>query len=102
MLNMIECENYREMSSRCAEELLLLVERNPRAKIILATGNSPLLTYRLFVKEIIHKQINISEVTWIKLDEWAGLPEENPATCEYFINKEILSPLNINVNFQKF
>lgn len=95
MLNMIECENYREMSSRCAEELLLLVERNPRAKIILATGNSPLLTYRLFVKEIIHKQINISEVTWIKLDEWAGLPEENPATYEYFINKEILSPLNI-------
>lgn len=95
MIDFVKCQSYEEMSQLCAKELVLLVKSNPKAKIILATGASPLLAYRLFVKEIIKDQINVSEVTWIKLDEWAGLTFENPATCEYYIRREILDPLHV-------
>lgn len=95
MLHIVEHKSYEEMSRQCAEELVLLIKNRPKARIVLATGASPLLAYRIFVQEIIHNKIDVSDVIWIKLDEWAGMSPENPASCEYFINQEILTPLHI-------
>lgn len=96
MLKMVNCESYESMSRRCADELLSLVQEYPRAKIVLATGNSPLLAYQLFVKDVLEKAIDVTGITWIELDEWVGLPPENSATCDFFIQKEILSQLHIH------
>lgn len=95
MLKFINCNTYEQMSQQCADALVALVQKNPKAKIVVPTGYSPLLTYRLFVQQVLEKQIDTSGITWIKLDEWAGLPPENPATCDYFIRKEILDPLQV-------
>lgn len=96
MIDFIYCDSYRQMSQRCASDMLDLVKTKPTASIILATGASPLLAYRLFVQAVLAENVDVSQVTWVKLDEWAGLPPENPATCDYFIRREILDPLRID------
>lgn len=94
-MDFIMCDSYKELSRKCADEMLGLVQRKKDAKVILATGQSPFLAYRLFVEGVQKQSLDVSSVTWIKLDEWAHLPSQNKATCDYFIQKEILEPLHI-------
>lgn len=88
-------DNYEAMSEEAAAVLERVVRKNPAAAIVLATGHSPLLAYRLFVERVKQTGLDVSGVTFVKLDEWLGLSPEDEATCEYFIRKEILEPLQI-------
>lgn len=89
-------ENYEELSLSLADIMVDTVIDKKDAAIIIATGRSPLLAYRLFVKRVKEEKIDVSKVTFIKLDEWVGLSPECKATCEYFIRQELLQPLNIS------
>ncbi len=88
-------ENYEELSMKLADILVDTVIDKKDAVIIIATGKSPLLAYRLFANRVKEEKIDISKVTFIKLDEWVGLSPECNATCEYYIRQELLKPLNI-------
>lgn len=88
-------DNYKAMSEEAAAVLESVVRKNPAAVIVLATGHSPLLTYRLFVEHVKKTGLDVSGVTFVKLDEWLGLSPADEATCEYFIRKEVLEPLQI-------
>ena len=88
--------NYEVLSEKCADVLIKTVAENPAAKIVLATGGSPLLGYRKFVQRVKETKLDVSKVTFIKLDEWLGLRPDDPATCEHFIRQEILNPLGIS------
>lgn len=88
-------ENYEEMSRAAAEMIYSVIEENPYAVIVLATGHSPLLAYRILVKKIKDCGLNTSQVTFVKLDEWMGLDSTDEATCEAFIRREILEPLSV-------
>lgn len=83
------------LSDRICEVLIETVKKNRRAAICFATGSSPLLGYRKFVKEVIDNNIDVSGITIIKLDEWCGLDMTNTATCEHFLQQEIIKPLAI-------
>ena len=95
MSKTIWSESYEEMSRLAAGLLADTVRQNPHAVMVLATGHSPLLTYRYFVERVKREQIDLGGVTFIKLDEWMGLQPDDPATCEYFIRTELLEPLGI-------
>lgn len=55
-----------------------------------------MLTYQLFVEKVKVQKIDLSSVTFVKLDEWVGLSSDDPATCEVFLQQHILQPLEIN------
>ena len=97
-MQLINVPDYQTLSQACADEMITLIREKPDAKIILATGSSPALAYRLFVKAVTEQKIDVSRVTWIKLDEWTGLPPEHASTCDYFIRQSILIPLHISEN----
>lgn len=88
-------ENYEEMSREAATLIRSLIEKNPRAVIVLATGHSPRQAYRFLVEDLKRDGVDYSQVTFVKLDEWVGLSGEDEATCEYFIQQEIIKPLGI-------
>lgn len=88
-------EDYAALSEQGAVLLLDAIVQNPQAVIVLATGYSPLGTYRRFVELVRKRKTDVSRVTFIKLDEWLGLPPDNPATCQYFIEHEMLAPLGL-------
>lgn len=74
--------DYESLSEAASEHLLTLVQCKPDAVICVATGATPLLTYQRFVDKVKAYGIDISGVTFVKLDEWVGLAPDNPATCE--------------------
>lgn len=93
--NLIIKDTYEAMSTAAAEIIEKTVRNNPKAVIVLATGHSPLLAYRIFVENVKKNGLNVSGVTFVKLDEWLGPDSRDEATCEYFLRKELLEPLKI-------
>jgi len=90
-----EQSDYRSLSEAASEQLVALIRRKPDAVICLATGATPVLTYQLLVEKITAQHVDISKVTFVKLDEWVGLAPDNPATCETFLQQHILQPLGV-------
>lgn len=87
------CENYTDLSDIVCDTLIKQVTDNKKSVICFATGSSPLLGYQKFVKSAITQKLDLSGITVVKLDEWCGLEMNDPATCEFFLQKEIIKPL---------
>lgn len=95
MTEFVWTQDYAELSQLAAEHMYRTVKQNPRAVLVLATGGSPQLAYRLFCERIRWESIDLSSVTFVKLDEWLGLSTTDEATCEVFLRKELIEPLGI-------
>lgn len=93
--NVVIKENYEEMSREAAAVIRSVIDKNPEAVIVLATGHSPQLAYRILTKELRKDRADLSRMTFVKLDEWLGLSADDEATCEFFLRREILEPLGI-------
>lgn len=87
--------DYDALSRQVCDILLDTIKKNPKAVIVLPTGNSPLGAYRLFVKRVREEKISLEKVTFIQLDEWAGLDRKHPSSCRYFLEKEFIEPLAV-------
>lgn len=90
-----QVENYTALSERASEYLLAVIRSKPDAVICLATGATPLLTYHYLVEKIQQQQVDVSQLTFVKLDEWVDLPLTMPGTCETFLQQHIVQPLGL-------
>lgn len=95
MQTLQQFNDYTALSERASEHLLTLIRNKPDAVICLATGATPVLTYRYLVEKIHQQQVDVSRVTFVKLDEWVDLPLTAPGTCETFLQQHILQPLGL-------
>lgn len=92
-MKLIKSDNYECMSLQGKQVLIDTITNKKDAIICLATGSSPKRMYELFVQEINEKKIDISEVTFVKLDEWYGVAPEEACTCTHFIKENLLDKL---------
>ena len=95
MQTLQQVENYTALSERASEYLLAVIRSKPNAVICLATGATPLLTYHYLVEKIHQQQVDVSQLTFVKLDEWVDLPLTMPGTCETFLQQHIVQPLGL-------
>ncbi len=94
-MEIIRLNSYEAVSREAASLILKKIKRKNDAVICAATGNSPQGTYR-FLKQSFDLQPGLfSKIRIIKLDEWGGVPLENPGTCESFLQDYLIVPLQI-------
>jgi glucosamine-6-phosphate isomerase len=89
-------KDYHELSMHTATEVINLLTKKPGAVICLASGDTPRLTCELITKMALDKKTDISQCTFIGLDEWLGVPPENDGSCHYFFDSLLLKPLNFS------
>ncbi|MDR1532243.1 MAG: glycoside hydrolase family 127 protein [Clostridiales bacterium] len=94
-MQITEMSDYNKMSEAAAEIMINRVKEKPDACFCLATGDSPALAYKLFVKRVLEEGVDVSRLRVVKLDEWRGLPKSSAATCEYYLREQILTPLGV-------
>ena len=51
--------------------------------------------YEELVKLVLKDGLDTTGLRIIKLDEWVGISGGNPASCEYQLQKQLITPLNI-------
>jgi len=89
-------KDYEALSFATCEAIIDIIKDKPDAVLCLATGQSPILTYELLVEKIISNKIDISQITFIGLDEWVGIPPEMEGSCQHFLQTRLFKPLNIS------
>jgi glucosamine-6-phosphate deaminase len=74
-----------------ADAVVALVARKPDAVLGLATGSTPLSSYRA----IARRNLDLRRVRGFALDEYVGLPADHPQSYRAVITREVVEPLGL-------
>lgn len=88
--------DYDHLSQHTADFILSLIKNKPNAILCFATGNTPVRAYQLFVDQVKREKVNVSNIRFVGLDEWVGVPGNVRGSCKHFFQTELFSPLDIN------
>lgn len=97
-MKIIKAKDYTEMSRIAANLIGAQVIIKPDCVLGLATGSTPIGTYEHLASAYENGDLDFSQVTSINLDEYKGLSPENDQSYRYFMNTNLFSKVNIDIN----
>ena len=89
-------KDYEEMSRIAANVLSAQVTMKPDCVLGLATGSTPIGTYKVLIDRCAKGDLDFSQVKSINLDEYVGLSGEHDQSYRYFMNTNLFNHVNIN------
>ena len=94
-MKFITVDSYEKLSRQAANIISAQVIIKPDSVLGLATGSSPLGTYRQLIDWYEKGDIDFSECISVNLDEYVGLGGENDQSYRYFMNHNFFHAINI-------
>ncbi|WP_322172561.1 glucosamine-6-phosphate deaminase [Acutalibacter caecimuris] len=95
-MRIIHVENYETLSAMAADIIAAQVLLKPDCLLGLATGSSPLGTYRELAARCRAGRLDFSRVRTVNLDEYCGLDAANPQSYRYFMDQNLFGQVNID------
>ena len=95
-MNIYKAKNYQAMSRKAANIISAQIIMKPNCVLGLATGSSPVGTYKQLIEWYKKGALDFSQVTSINLDEYKGLSPENDQSYRYFMNTNLFDHVNID------
>ena len=89
-------KDYEEASKIAANLIAAQVTMKPDCVLGLATGSTPIGTYKCLVEKFEKGDLDFSKVKSINLDEYRGLSPENDQSYRYFMNDNLFNHVNID------
>lgn len=96
-MKFITVDTYEKLSRQAANIISAQVILKPDSVLGLATGSSPLGTYKQLIEWYEKGDIDFSKVTSVNLDEYVGLDCTNDQSYRYFMNKNFFEHINIDL-----
>ncbi|MFZ4453090.1 6-phosphogluconolactonase [Salibacterium aidingense] len=90
-----EAKDYDELSKHAAEHVINVVNKKPEATICIAGGDTPKGMINNLVQAKKEGAVDFSQCQFIGLDEWVGLGENDPGSCQHFLYHHLFKPLEI-------
>jgi glucosamine-6-phosphate deaminase len=97
-MKVIEVNEYTEMSHKAAEYIIEKVRQNPSITLGLATGGTPIGTYKNLILDHHKNGTTYKNVSTFNLDEYIGLSVDNKNSYRYFMNEQLFNHIDININ----
>ena len=95
-MKFITVENYEILSRKAAAIIAAQVIAKPNCVLGLATGSSPIGTYKNLIEWYKNGDLDFSKVSSINLDEYTGLDGDNDQSYRYFMNNNLFNFINID------
>ena len=95
-MRIIKTADYDEMSRKAANIIAAQMILKTNSVLGLATGSSPIGTYKELIKKCNDGDIDFSNITTVNLDEYRGLPRTNDQSYYYFMNDNLFNHVNID------
>jgi len=92
----ITVNTYEELSNKAADLIAAQILVKPHCVLGLATGSSPVGTYKRLIADNQAGKIDFSTVTSVNLDEYVGLDGSNDQSYRYFMNTNLFDHVNID------
>jgi glucosamine-6-phosphate deaminase len=89
-------KDYDQMSEQAARTVADRLRRNPTLVLGLATGSTPLGTYRALIRMHREEGLDFSKVTTFNLDEYVGLDPAHPRSYRQFMEENLFRELNLD------
>ena len=89
-------KNYDEMSKVAAAQVADTLKSNPECVLGLATGDTPIGTYKELVAMYNEGKLDFSKATSVNLDEYYPITPDNDQSYRYFMNYHLFDKVNIN------
>ena len=94
-MRIIKTNTYEEMSVLAANMIGGQVLLKPNCVLGLATGGTPVGTYKNLVEWYKSGDLDFSEVSTVNLDEYRGLPREHRESYWSFMHRNLFDHVNI-------
>lgn len=96
------CENKQQLGERAAGILATQIQKKPDSVLGLATGSSPVETYRCLVGMCRAGTLSFRDVVTYNLDEYVGLDAAHEQSYAYFMRTHLfehvdIDPANIHI-----
>lgn len=95
-MKLIKVKNYDEMSLLAARIIESQVLLKNDSVLGLATGSSPIGTYKNICEDCKKGIVDFSKVKTVNLDEYYGLDGSNDQSYRYFMNTNLFDHINID------
>ena len=92
-----KAKNYQDMSRKAANIISAQIIMKPDAVLGLATGSSPIGTYKQLIDWYNKGDLDFSEIRSVNLDEYKGLDASNPQSYAYFMRHNLFDSVNIKL-----
>ena len=95
-MKIIKTKDYADMSRKAANIIAAQVIMKPDCVLGLATGSTPIGTYKELIKAYENGDLDFSLVKTANLDEYRGLEKSNDQSYDYFMKDNLFNHININ------
>ena len=96
-MKFITVDTYEKLSRQAANIISAQVILKPDSVLGLATGSSPLGTYKQLIEWYEKGDIDFSKVVSVNLDEYVGIDGASDQSYRYFMNKNLFEHINIDL-----
>lgn len=97
-MRIYKAKDYDELSRKAANIISSQVIMKPDCVLGLATGSTPIGTYKQLIEMYNKGDLDFSEVKSVNLDEYRGLTKDNDQSYYYFMNNNLFKHININMD----
>lgn len=94
--------NAEEIASAASEMFIKIINEKSNAVLGLATGASPVPTYKKLIEAYNEKRVSFKDVKTFNLDEYCDLPKNDKNSYYYFMHDNLFDKVDVkeeNVNF---
>ena len=95
-MNYVVAKDYEDLSRKAANLIASQVILKPDSVLGLATGSSPVGTYKKLAEMNKAGDVDFSKVTSVNLDEYEGLDGTNDQSYRYFMDTNLFDNINID------
>ena len=95
-MKFILAHDYEELSNLAADIIADVIKTKPNCVLGLATGSSPVGTYKRLIEDNKSGKLDFSAVTSVNLDEYVGLDGTNDQSYRYFMDNNLFNFVNID------
>jgi len=94
-MEVIIISTYEDASRLAGGMIAQQVMRKPNSVLGLATGATPVGTYKELIRRHREEGLDLSNVVTFNLDEYVGLPPSHPQSYRYFMDQNFFNHVNI-------
>lgn len=94
-MKVYRAKDYNDMSRKAANIISAQVIMKPDSVLGLATGSTPIGTYKQLVEWYEKGDLDFAEVKTVNLDEYKGLPADNDQSYYYFMHENLFDKVNV-------
>lgn len=94
-MKLYRAKDYNDMSRKAANIISAQVIMKPDCVLGLATGSTPIGTYKQLIEWYNQGDLDFSEVRTANLDEYKGLTRDNDQSYYYFMHENLFKHVNI-------